>query len=312
MKSWTFKFLLPLTALSAAQAQTAAAQDEPVLLEAVSAWELDYAEDSCALRRSFGAADSTTWLEIRSYSPLEEVHEITVASNGFALKRQAPLSYFVPDGQPVRYDAQTYGEYRGLPAVTFYNKVWLRDIEAGPVVRFDPDMVFSSSAVADVDRFRRNVSGFRLDGAFDVPLVLGTGEMRRPLGALRLCLLDLMASWGIDPDNPTGVTRRLQNLPGMQWVEGLRARQPQTIVSREVPRNVSFRLIVGSDGHVERCDVTRPKVDKEYENWACGLIRRTARFDPALDAQGEPVRVVHEAAVLVTGGQDIRRWSRGS
>lgn len=310
MKSWAFKFLLPLTALLAAQAQTAAAQDEPILLEAVSGWELDYAEDSCALRRSFGAPDSATWLEIRSYSPLEDVHEITVASNEFALNRQAPLSYFVPDGQPVRYDAQTYGEYRGLPAVTFYNKVWLRDIETAKVVRLDLDMVFSSPAVEAVDRFRRNISGFRIEGAFDASLVLATGEMRRPLGALRLCLLDLMASWGIDPENPTGVARRLQNLPDMPWVDGLRERQPETLVIREVPRNVAFRLIVDPVGRVGRCDVIRPKVDKDYEEWACGLIQRTARFDPALDAQGEPVRVVHEAAVLIMGGLEVRR--RGS
>ncbi len=65
----------------------AAKDDKRIELAPSGAWEVDYAEDSCALRRGFGEAGKEVWLELRRLTG--DGFQITVAS---ALQHEASRS----------------------------------------------------------------------------------------------------------------------------------------------------------------------------------------------------------------------------
>ncbi|MDE1466305.1 energy transducer TonB [Aurantiacibacter sp. D1-12] len=51
----------------------------------------------------------------------------------------------------------------------------------------------------------------------------------------------------------------------------------------------SYRLVVGSDGRVDACEVTRSTGHGSLDRATCRLIQRRARFDPATNNRGEEV-----------------------
>ena len=50
---------------------------------------------------------------------------------------------------------------------------------------------------------------------------------------------------------------------------------------------VHFRLLVGADGRVTNCTISRTSGSPALDNRTCRLMR--ARFTPALDLSGNPV-----------------------
>ena len=58
------------------------------MLEPSSNWELDYAPDSCALRRTFGEGDRQTQLEMRRFSPSTTL-QTTVATKAAKIARRS-------------------------------------------------------------------------------------------------------------------------------------------------------------------------------------------------------------------------------
>jgi protein TonB len=51
---------------------------------------------------------------------------------------------------------------------------------------------------------------------------------------------------------------------------------------------VRFRLDVDPEGHVGACHVLKSIQSPDFEKITCDLIRKRARFKPALDASGKP------------------------
>lgn len=49
-----------------------------------------------------------------------------------------------------------------------------------------------------------------------------------------------------------------------------------------------FRLSVGPDGRVTNCEITSSSGSSDLDNQTCTLAQRRARFNPAIDADGNP------------------------
>ena len=52
---------------------------------------------------------------------------------------------------------------------------------------------------------------------------------------------------------------------------------------------VRFVLTVGTDGHIILCTITRSSGSSALDEWTCNIMRRRARFRPAMDSNGAPV-----------------------
>ncbi|MEM7687853.1 MAG: energy transducer TonB [Pseudomonadota bacterium] len=71
---------------------------------------------------------------------------------------------------------------------------------------------------------------------------------------------------------------------------------------------VGYTLLVNREGRATDCAVTRTSGDTVLDIETCNLLLRHARFEPATNAKGEPVKGRYASAVTWTG----RRGSESS
>ena len=64
---------------------------------------------------------------------------------------------------------------------------------------------------------------------------------------------------------------------------------PRRGITRELEGTSGYRVVVGSDGRVNACEITRSSGHAVLDGAVCNLIQRRARFDAARDGSGERV-----------------------
>jgi protein TonB len=63
---------------------------------------------------------------------------------------------------------------------------------------------------------------------------------------------------------------------------------PARALQQEREGTTGFRVTVGPDGRVQSCSVTSSSGHADLDEATCKNIQRRGRFDPALDASGNP------------------------
>lgn len=283
-------------AVMGAMPATASAAEE---LAPSSDWSLDYAEDSCALRRSFGEGEDLVWLEIRQLAPWSAAR-ITIAATDFPRKRRkavldrAPVLRFLPAGTEERYSLVAFGEYgEGLQGLAIYALILPPPPPAGaaaPGERWRPQ--FWRNGLPYAGHSTRSTA-IELSGAFERDIVLETGDLHRPFEAMGECMDDLQKEW--DLASAKGV--ELSQLPVPRnletWAEPIMERFPRELMRFAGLTQIRARVIVGADGRPEQCRIIEPVVDDAYERRTCGIVLEDGEYEPARDASGEPVRALY-------------------
>ena len=72
---------------------------------------------------------------------------------------------------------------------------------------------------------------------------------------------------------------------------------------------VGFRLDVGSDGRTLACTVTASSGHPALDEQTCSLLRRRARFYPALDDQGQPLAAEYNGRFAWRLPDDLAPWA---
>jgi TonB family protein len=75
---------------------------------------------------------------------------------------------------------------------------------------------------------------------------------------------------------------------------------PRAALERGEQGDVGFRLVVGPDGRVGRCDVTQSSGSQRLDDATCRILLHDARFTPARDHAGTPVADVVASRVRWT------------
>ena len=81
---------------------------------------------------------------------------------------------------------------------------------------------------------------------------------------------------GASPDGLAGWSRRIQE------------NYPARAVRDEIEGRVGVRVTIGPNGRVTACSVTSPSGSSILDDAACAGMTRFARYNPALDAAGNP------------------------
>lgn len=281
---------LAATALAAVPAMPAAAEE----LDPSSDWSLDYADDSCALRRSFGEGEGRVWLEIRQLAP-STAARVTVAAADFTKSRRkaaldrAPILRFLPAGTAVQYGLQAFGEYGdGLQALAVYALIIPPSPNGDPAA--PPRLVVNGRTYLG---HSSRSDAIELSGAFERDVVLKTGDLQKPFDAMNACLDDLGRHW--DLASAQGVALSQTPLPRNQvnWAEPIMERFPRDLLRFADEVTIRARVIVSADGKAEQCRIIEPVVDADYEQRTCGVILADGEYEPARDVAGQPVRELY-------------------
>ena len=74
-----------------------------------------------------------------------------------------------------------------------------------------------------------------------------------------------------------------------RWAARIQGDYPSSALRREEQGTVSMRITVGTNGRVEACAVTGSSGSSALDDAACRGMQRYARYNPALNAAGDPI-----------------------
>jgi hypothetical protein len=279
--------------LSAGVAHTQEAADV-VVLKPSSPWAMNYAEDSCHLARAFGEGEEKVTAEFRQFGPSTTFVLVLVGESleryrgrteplitdfrplGARKEHRDALAGTLPDGRHLIQTFASFGaddepKYRAGAA---RNRSWQPErAEYAPIV---PDRAAEA-----------NAKQLYLNGPFREPIILELGPMDKPMDAMRTCIDQLLIKWGFDSQAHRTLTRRAAPAgnPG-SWLST--ADYPAAMLRAGRSAAVHFRLMIDEAGAPTDC-VVQTAVGSGFDELTCRLLRKRARFTPALDAQGRPI-----------------------
>jgi TonB family protein len=105
--------------------------------------------------------------------------------------------------------------------------------------------------------------------------------------ALRVCNDDLFESWGIDMTARRALSRLPRSDNPGSWVND--HDYPQSALRAGEQGSVVVRLHVEPDGRVSECVPVSSSGSEALDRQTCHIHVRRGRFEPALDASGQPV-----------------------
>jgi Gram-negative bacterial TonB protein C-terminal len=275
-----------LASFNPAFAQT---KKEPLVLKPASAWQVDYAEDRCRLARQFGTGDELVLLFFDRYGPTEYFRLMIAGKPVKPMDAKADTILQFGPSEAEQKIMAWQGSLGKLPALIFASNVRVAPptpAEDAAATNSDQD---DSSDYAPIDEARQKAIRYLTVGKpLRRAVTLETGSMRAPFVALDKCIDNLMTTWGIDAEKHKTLTRNVQpkQSPG-KWV--VSSDYPLDMLAAGQPAIVEFRLSIGSDGVPTACHIQSTTRPKEFDDAVCKSVMRRARFEPALDAQGQPL-----------------------
>lgn len=240
---------------------------QPISLQPIGPWKVDYAPDECRLVRSFGSSDQQLVFRLARGSGLQQFDLILASKD-------------IPK----------------LPSkIAMTLKLQGTDI---PAQQFDG---FSAQVPGRSERYVRWYDGdseLLKDFGQNQEITVGAGKSysvtlnlvaaRPALVALDKCHEDLLLGWGLDlaklkeaksPPMPIGNPAN--------WATT--SDYPIKALSAESGGTVRFMAIVGIDGKPTQCKIALSSGVPELDTVTCQLVMRRAQFRPAKNEKGEPV-----------------------
>lgn len=267
------------------------AQAQSLELSPQSKWVMDYDADSCALRRIFGDPERQVLLELRQYAP-GWGFQVTVASSTIDTVNKRPRVRFEPDTVLWEPDSPILGAFGEMEGVVYSDSFWpnSRQSVEGEVALPWPD--------ADRDAREASITGLFVADTFEHNLLIKTGAMHQPMAAMRACIDELMTHWGIDVEAHRSLSRPVTPKDQQSWAQQLQQRYPSEMIRAGRSAYIRIRLIVGTDGKLSSCNVQIEAQHPVFQETACRILMRHARFEPTLDARGSPIASYFTTAII--------------
>ena len=247
-------------------------------------WNIDYADESCALARRFTDGERDVWFELRGVAPVDRVR-LTVGTDRLGTTQDDPHISIYPGREPLTPPAR-FIEGQGDIANAFVTTVSLNSfrIRGNPPAAEGPQRDDDEELRVD----RPAVAGVQIAGAFDETVVLQTGAMEAALNALDACMADLVSTWGIDHAALADVAIRPSPRDREEWEPMVQRHYPRT--GHRPSRNTSFSivLLIDPEGRVARCVSPNALGDEDFLQVACAALSQYATFDPARTMDGRP------------------------
>ncbi len=295
----SFAFLARLSALVAAlglaaTGLNAASDTEAVVLPQSSPWNLDYGEDRCRLIRFFGEGDNRVVLVMEQFG-LSSHFELILAGKPLRrFRRHDNVSLQMGPGFEAferKFQRGNLGEIE--PALIFGS---ISPVHGALEADDDPD---TDDIRMLEDNYHPAGTSLKDNGAAIQWIVVSdkndtvrlvTGDMAKPFAALTQCTDNLIRSWDVDPEVAASVVTPPRFLNVMDVAPKIQRNYPKKAMYRGQSANIQLRLIIDESGAIEDCtriDVTEAE---NFTNIACEVFLEDAKFEPARDAEGNPVR----------------------
>lgn len=252
-----------LLALACLSAHSAAAAD-PTVRPATKKWVVDYGETECTALKEYGDGRGAVQLVFRP-SPLEHSMQVIVIRTGFVRAAEHVKVDILLGGEEVRTTALHYS-----PAKTTHEvfMATLRSDRAEALKRAQTIAVRS---------------GVHLDERFAVP------GMDKLATALEACAQTLREHWNLA--GPGAEARAKWARPEVPLGSYFSADDyPAQSVAGDESGKTRVTMMIDEKGTVADCLVEEPSGIASLDAMTCIVLRQRARFHPAEDVAGKPMR----------------------
>lgn len=224
-------------------------------------WVVHYEDAECYAERTYGPADNPVILGLKP-SPAGDSYELLLAT-----KRPAP-----------QYAQQLSGtvDFGKGPIKAWLLRYGLKDKS----YRIDKFRI-GSPAIGQAAT-APNVA-FRIGSSTAETLTLSA--VPGVIDALDKCNEDLRKFWNMTDDTKSAIAQ-----PAVGDVRGVFTDRDYPDEAGNLEGEAQFLLLVNERGEVSGCHVLKPSGIPAFDGMGCQVIRERARFKPARDARGKPVR----------------------
>lgn len=282
-----------------AVAPTASWAADPLVLKPTSDWILDYGPERCTLQRNFSGNGSDLLMQIVSNG---DPYSLRVLMKGAAIPKARTVwnelsVRLTPDTEVREGIVGFFVTHEAETSASF-------PLDFGPSISA-PGEARVTHAESNLRRrqilpqrpaFERAMSNMVVQLPEGRGLDVQTGRMTSALSALRTCVRDLRATWGIDPATDASLSREAVVKSGT--VLEMRRRYPPEMIGKGMVASVPFRIFVGPDGKAGQC-VVQAEVPEAFRRTVCQGLDND--FQPALDASGQPVASIYVNTVEFGG-----------
>jgi hypothetical protein len=271
-----FPFVLAMLALVAVPNVAFAAE---TVLKPNSPWSVDLNDKTCTLRRVFGTTEDPFILRFERFAP-GNAFQTVIASKQFRQVDQRSFATITYGG-----GAPIYLTGRFMPGTSNNSlpTLFLPSDSLLPNDKKTKDIDESEAVTTDVEVAVTSVS-MRFS---DRRIRLETGSLGKALAALRQCTDDLVRHWGLDPTEQATLQRRATPLSNpANWAKP--GDYPSKALNIGQQAIVSFRLVIDKQGMPTACEIQRAYADAAFQKLTCELLMSRARFEPAINAAGQP------------------------
>lgn len=235
---------------------------DPVPLAPSGPWQVDYAENSCALTRDYGSGDDKVSVGLL---PLSGDARVRIAM-------LAPRGRLVGGGEAtLTFDGKAGGgEFRHFYYATL--------TEAG------------SQAVIIWNRTRMNEAANAKLLSIKTPgrtLLLPMRGVAKALVALEACEKDLLVQWGYDPSlvaEPIKVKNPTAILTSTDY--------PRQAIAKSAAGETIVRIGVGADGLLSECTLLEGTGHANLDGQVCPRVRERGKFEAAKDKDGKTIKAM--------------------
>ncbi|MEO1488045.1 MAG: TonB family protein [Pseudomonadota bacterium] len=256
-------------------------------------WQVDFGLEKCRLARLFGGEDNQHLIFFDQYWPSPSL-SMTVSGPSFERFEARRRTTKVSGRDNRRVTRLAFG----ADGTSFETKPFIGETE-----RFGKAVIYASVNVAMGDESPpQTVSGLpQLDAAeaqaatvvslsqTSKTVTLETGPLGDPFKVLNQCTQQLLQDWGLDVEKHLTAQRTPRWTNEKEIAKRILRQYPSAALYRGEQALVLMRVIVDENGSVAECKVVNATVAKSLESPAC-VAMKDARFEPALDAAGNPFR----------------------
>ena len=273
--------------VSGLMAGPAFAEKDPLSLAQQQKWTVNYDDDSCHLINVFGTGDEQLALRLTEYEPGDRF-TLTLYGTSLASKvAGSPVKLaFSPQTVLRPYDSMS-GLSGKFPMVIIPDTLDFLDRVFAPQLAPPPPVTPDQEAA---------VTALAFQFGSKPPVRLELGSMAAPMRAMRACTTDLVKVWGLDPDAQAKLSRRAtpKGSPG-NWATT--NDYPIEQLRKDQNGLVRFRLDIDELGHPAGCHIQLKLKAEDFNKLTCDLLIKRARFYPALDVNGRPVKSYYVNAI---------------
>jgi len=283
-----FRFTFVIAALATAGSQAANAVEPPLVLEPSSAWHIDYDDEKCRLTRTFGEAENTHLLYLDMAGPAM-AFDMTVAGPGFvdySDNREVLVSFGT--NEPFVEDSYFIGSIESFGPALIMDKIRADLIPWGQWNRSEEKNIAPAFPILAVEPIGSS-ERITITQERETPVVFATGEMRGALVSLNDCVVSFIEHWGLDLAKHRTATRLPEWANMRSIVRRILSSYPSSTIRGGEQGNIQIRVIIDERGQVTECHQLETNLREAVKSPLCPLME-DARFEPALDAQGQPMR----------------------